>query len=133
MTLPESMWKQIGEYRFYNRIPTEAEALRQIIQKGINLPLYLEQHTATIDILARRLKHYPGPFDTARDSFTMIDMLASEVRKNLSSLNDGQAAQLAEKIFKKALEEAGADLDSTRALLNADWQRLVPLCHIKTS
>ncbi len=133
VTLPDSMWSAVDEYRFYNRIPTEAGALRQLIQKGLDLPLYLERQNATIEILARRLKHYPGPFDTARDPFTMTDLLACEVRKAMPSLNDGQAAQLAEEIFKKAQEEAGADADYTRALLNADWKRFVPRCHIATS
>lgn len=124
VTLPESMWKAIGEYRFYNRIPAEAEAIRQLLQKGIDLPHYLEASHATIEILTGRVKHYPGPFSAAvTDSFALIDLLASEVQKAEPALTEAQAAGKADTIFRKALEEAGADIDRARSLLNANWRR----------
>ena len=123
VTLPEGMWNAIGEYRFYNRIPTEAEAIRQLIQKGLDLPHYLEAKRATIEILAGREKHYPGPFSAAvTDPFALIDLLSGEVQR-VMSLGKEQATQLADAIFQKALEEAGADIDRARSLLNADWRR----------
>jgi len=123
VTLPESMWKAIGEYRFYNRIPAEAEAIRQLIQRGLDLPRYLETSRATIEILAGRMKHYPGPFGAASRPSDMMDALASELLKVDPSLSPGDAAEKAQDIYRKAAEEAGADGDRTRALLNVDWRR----------
>ena len=112
VTLSENMWKAIGEYRFYNRIPTEAEAIRQLIQKGLDLPHYLEASHATIEILTGRVKHYPGPFSPAvRDPFALTDLLATEVQRAEPSLGNKQAAKKAEAIFRNAHEEAGADID----------------------
>lgn len=118
------MWNAIGEYRFDNRIPTEAEAIRQLIQKGLDLPHYLAASHATIEILAGRVKHYPGPFSAAvGGAFAVIDLLASEVQKADPSLGQERAAKQAEVIYQKALEEAGADGDRARSLLNVDWRR----------
>lgn len=36
VTLPDSMWDAIAEYRFDQRIATEAEAIRQLIQAGLD-------------------------------------------------------------------------------------------------
>ena len=35
VSLPVSMWKDITEYRFSNRIPTEAEAVRRLIEMAL--------------------------------------------------------------------------------------------------
>jgi hypothetical protein len=125
VTLPDSMWKAIGEYRFYNRIPAEAEAIRQLIQRGLDLPHHLETSRATIEILTGRVKHYPGPFSAASGPFDLMDALASELLKVEPSLNPNKAAEKAKDIYQKAAEEAGADRDRTRSLLNADWRRYI--------
>jgi hypothetical protein len=125
VTLPDSMWNAIREYRFYNRISTEAEAIRQLIQRGLDLPRYLEISRITIEILAGRVKHYPGPFSAAAGPFDLMDALAIELLKVEPSLNQNEAAEKAQDIYRKATEEAGADGDRTRALLNADWQRYI--------
>jgi hypothetical protein len=125
VTLPNSMWNAIGEHRFYNRIPTEAEAIRQLIQSGLDLPRDLEISRMTIEILTGRVKHYPGPFSAATGPFDLMDALASELLKVEPSLNHNEAAEKAQDIYRKAAEEAGADGDRTRALLNADWQRYI--------
>jgi hypothetical protein len=125
VTLPESMWKAIGEYRFYNRIPAEAEAIRQLIQRGLDLARYLEANRATIEILTGRVKHYPGPFSAASSSFDLMDALAGELLKYDPSLRPNEAAKRAEDIYRRAAEEAGADGDRTRSLLNADWRRYI--------
>jgi len=123
VTLPESMWNAIGEYRFYNRIPAEAEAIRQLIQRGLDLPRHLEASRATIEILTGRVKHYPGTFSATSGPFELMDALASEILKIEPSLKPDEAAEKAQKIYKKAVEETGADGDRTRSLLNADWRR----------
>jgi hypothetical protein len=71
------------------------------------------------------VKHHPGQFSPAvTGSFELIDLLANEVQKADPSLGKAQAADKAQAIFRKAMEEAGADIDRARSLLNANWQRL---------
>ena len=71
------------------------------------------------------MKHYPGPFSPAvTGSFELIDLLANEAQKAGPSLGKAQAADKAEVIFRKAIEEAGADIDRVGSLLNANWRRL---------
>jgi hypothetical protein len=123
VTLPEGMWKAIGEYRFRNRVPAEAEAIRQLIQRGLELPRYLEVGRATIEILAGRLKHHPGPFSAVSRPFDLVDALESELMKIEPLLSSSEAAEKAKHIYQKAAEEAGGDFDRTRALLNVDWRR----------
>jgi hypothetical protein len=117
------MWNAIGEYRFYNRIPTEAEAIRQLIQRGLDLPRHLEASRAIIEILTGRMKYYSGPFSTASKADELMDMLASELSKVEPSLKASEAAEKAEEIYQKAAKDAGLDWDRTRSLLNADWRR----------
>jgi hypothetical protein len=54
-----------------------------------------------------------------------MDALASELLKVEPSLNPNKAAEKAKDIYQKAAEEAGADRDRTRSLLNADWRRYI--------
>jgi hypothetical protein len=123
VTLPDTMWAAISEFRFYNRIPTEAEAIRQLMQRGLDLPHHLEPWKATVEILTGRCKHYPGPFSAAASSFDMIDALARELQGADPSLGSGQIAKQAEVMFRRAMQEAGADTDRARSLLNVNWRR----------
>ena len=123
VTLPESMWSAIGEYRFYNRIPTEAEAIRQLIQRGLDLPHHLEPWRATVEILTGRQKHYPGLFSAAASAFDLVDMIARELQGAASSPGSDQVTKQAEGIVHKAMQEAGADFDRARSLLNVNWRR----------
>lgn len=71
------------------------------------------------------MKHYPGPFSAASGPFDLMDMLASELLKFEPALSPSEAAEKAKDIYRKAAEEAGADGDRTRSLLNVDWQRYI--------
>jgi hypothetical protein len=53
----------------------------------------------------------------------VLDALASELLKVEPSLSPNEAAEEAMHVYQKAAEEAGADADLTRALLNVDWRR----------
>lgn len=35
ISLPESLWKEVEDFRFAERIGSEAEALRRLIQSGL--------------------------------------------------------------------------------------------------
>lgn len=37
VTLPKSMWDEMAEYRFTQRITTEAEAVRRLIQAALKM------------------------------------------------------------------------------------------------
>jgi hypothetical protein len=117
------MWKAIGEYRFDNRVPAETEAIRQLIQRGLDLPRYLETIHATIEILAGRVKHYPGPFGFTSGPSDLMDALAAELLKVDPSLNPAEAAEKAKDVYRRAADEGGGDGDKTRSLLNVDWRR----------
>jgi hypothetical protein len=39
VTLPASMWREITEHRFANRIGTEAEAVRQLLHAALRSPI----------------------------------------------------------------------------------------------
>ena len=124
VTLPDTMWAAISEFRFYNRIPTEAEAIRQLIQRGLDLPRYLEPWQATVEILAGRQKLYPGPFDAAgTDAFAMSELLARQIQAIEPSLGNDQALAKADAIVQNALREAGGDTHRARSLLNVNWRR----------
>jgi hypothetical protein len=36
ITLPQRMWEDISAYRFDNRITSEAEAVRRVVQAGLD-------------------------------------------------------------------------------------------------
>jgi hypothetical protein len=36
IALPDALWDQVNEFRFAERIPTEAAALRRLIQSGLD-------------------------------------------------------------------------------------------------
>jgi Arc/MetJ-type ribon-helix-helix transcriptional regulator len=35
VTLPDSMWREIGDFRYENRIGTQAEAIRRLLHEGL--------------------------------------------------------------------------------------------------
>ena len=36
VTIPEELWKEIEDFRFANRLKTESEAMRRLLQSGID-------------------------------------------------------------------------------------------------
>ena len=45
VTLPESLWGEVAEFRHGLRIGTEAEALRRLIQSGLKAELKISDST----------------------------------------------------------------------------------------
>jgi metal-responsive CopG/Arc/MetJ family transcriptional regulator len=37
VTLPDSLWQELADFRFANRISSEAEAIRRIIRDGLDV------------------------------------------------------------------------------------------------
>jgi len=115
VTLPERTWNEIGQYRFYQTIPTEAEALRQLVQRGINAPLLIK-------IMTGEEKFFLGRFDEARrDPFAGIDLLAAEIREGAPFITTEEATKRATAIFERAKLLAG-DFDAAVSLVNLDWR-----------
>lgn len=115
VTLPTSLWAQIGEHRFYNRIPTEAEAIRQLLVRGFAAK-------TIVDIFSRRIKHIPGPFGTAeRDPFVLKDQMTALLQQDYR-LPEPDARQRAEAAVENVMQACGRDIDMACAMLNADWR-----------
>jgi hypothetical protein len=119
VTLPDTLWETIGQYRYYRQIPTEAEAIRQLIQAGLNSGPTIK---TVIDVVTRKTKFVPGPLDEHRGSpFLVIDFLAAQIGRNNPALSGDQSQALAQQIFTRA-QEATGDLDAAISLLNVDWR-----------
>lgn len=39
VSLPADLWKKVEDYRFNNRVPTESEAIRRLIELGLKMRL----------------------------------------------------------------------------------------------
>ena len=46
VTLPNSMWAEVAEFRFSERIGSEAEALRRLVQAGLRAEAKLREQNA---------------------------------------------------------------------------------------
>ena len=46
VTLPDSMWAEVAEFRFSERIGSEAEALRRLVQAGLRAEAKLRGRNA---------------------------------------------------------------------------------------
>ncbi len=122
VTLPDTLWEKIGQYRFYRRIPTEAEAIRQLIQAGLDSGATVKM---VLDIVAGQRKLIPGQFDVCgQDPFAVIDLLAAELVRYNPALSADQAQDRAKQAFARA-QEVGRDLLSAISLLNLDWRWFV--------
>ena len=119
VTLPTRLWAAIGEYRFYNRIPTEAEAIRQLLDRGLAAPTTIKM---IINILSRQAKHIDGPFGSAeRSAFVLTDQMTALLQQE-DRLPEPDARQRAQAVVERVLQACGADIDMTRDMLNAAWR-----------
>src|SRR4051812_20365963 len=81
VSLPESLWKQLSNYRFYRRFPTETAAVVDVVSRGLAASAVLG---AIADIATGRRKE-TGKFSVAAartfgDAPTVFDLVANEVR-----------------------------------------------------
>jgi hypothetical protein len=117
------MWDQIGQYRFYRHIPTEAEAIRQLIQNGLNFGATVQ---TVLALVTGQMKFIPGPFSAAgRDSFAIIEQLAAEIARYQPSLSREQIHTLAEQGFNRAMQAGRTEVEVAASLLNLDWRWFV--------
>jgi hypothetical protein len=81
VSLPERLWKELGNYRFYRRFPTETAAVVDVVSRGLAAGAVLG---AIADIATGRRKEN-GKFSVAAartfgDAPTVLDLLTDEVR-----------------------------------------------------
>ena len=81
VSLPESLWKELGNYRFYRRFPTETAAVSDVVSRGLAADAVLG---AIADIATGRRKAH-GKFSVAAartfgDAPTVLDLVTNEVR-----------------------------------------------------
>lgn len=81
VSLPESLWKELGDYRFYRRFPTETGAVVDVVSRGLRAGAVLG---ALANIATGRRKGN-GKFSLAAVSTmgntpTVLDLVESDVR-----------------------------------------------------
>lgn len=81
VSLPESLWKELGNHRFYRRFPTETAAVVDVVSRGLAAGAVLG---AIADIATGR-RNGNGKFSavavrTFGDPPRVLDLVESEVR-----------------------------------------------------
>jgi hypothetical protein len=112
VSLPESLWTQLGNHRFYNRFPTETAAVVDVIGRGLNAAAIIG---AIADIaMSRRSGH--GKFSAAAvitfgDGPKVIDLVVDEVRNKIGvrglALTEAQIQDKAIEVYDAAGRMAG--------------------------
>jgi hypothetical protein len=112
MSLPESLWKELGDYRFHHRFPTETGAVLAVLLRGLKAGAVFN---AIADIAVGRRKGR-GKFTVAAartigDGKNMLDLVEDDIRdwsvaRGLA-LTDAQIRQKAEEVHQAAERLAG--------------------------
>jgi hypothetical protein len=81
VSLPESLWMELSNYRFYRRFPTETAAVADVVSRGLRAGAVLG---AIADIATGRRKEN-GKYSAAAaktfgDGPRVLDLVESEVR-----------------------------------------------------
>jgi hypothetical protein len=112
VSLPESLWKQLGDYRFYRRFPTETAAVVDVVSRGLTAGAVLG---AIADIATGRRngngKYSVAAARTFGDAPKVLDLIESEVR-NWSvarglTLTETQIQDKAQQVYEAAERMAG--------------------------
>ena len=127
VTLPDSLWERVGQYRFFRQIPTEAEAVRQLLQAGVEFGPTVK---TIIALATSRMKHVPGPFSevynaNGRSFFAVLDLLEGEISRRNPSMTPEQVNERAQSVWSDANMVVNSDADAAISLLNIAWQWLI--------
>jgi hypothetical protein len=80
VSLPDSLWKELGDYRFERRFPTETGAVVEIVARGLRAGAVLG---AIADIATGRRKgngKFSAAVSTMGNTPTVIELVESDVR-----------------------------------------------------
>jgi len=112
VSLPEGLWRQLGDYRFYHRFPTETAAVADLVGRGLNSASVF---SAIADIvMGRRSGH--GKFSAAAvitfgDAPRVFDLVVDEVRKGVGArgltMTEAQLQDKAREVYDAAGRMAG--------------------------
>jgi len=127
VTLPDSLWERVGQYRFFRQIPTEAEAVRQLLQAGVEFGPTVKTIVA---LATSRMKHVPGPFSDAYNAsgsspFAVFDLLEGEISRRNPSMTPEQVKERAQCVWNDASMIVKSDADAAVSFLNIAWQWLI--------
>ena len=127
VTLPDSLWERVGQYRFFRQIPTEAEAIRQLLQAGVEFGPIMKTIVA---LATSRQKYVSGPFSDAynakgRDTFAVLDLLEEEIRFRNPSMTPKQVKERSQSVWSDANMVVNGDVDAAISFLNIAWQWLI--------
>jgi hypothetical protein len=122
VSLPESLWRQLGDYRFYHRFPTETAAVVDVVGRGLSAAAVLG---AIADIaMGRRSGH--GKFSAAAvitfgDAPRVFDLVVDEVRNRIGArgltLTEAQIQDKAREVYDAAERMAGGQAAQGQAAI----------------
>jgi hypothetical protein len=122
VSLPENLWKELGNYRFSRRFPTETAALADAVARGLRADAVL---SAIADIATGRRKTN-GKFSVAAartfgDAPRVLDLVESEVSNwgtiQGLSLTQTQIQDKARQVYEAAGRMAGGQAAGGQAAI----------------
>lgn len=126
VTLPDELWDRIAQYRHFHQIPTETEAVRRLLQNGLQSDPTIK---AIAQIVTKKSKYFPGIFSSAynsdgrRNVVAVIERLVLEISRRNKAMTPEQANTRANEIWNDA-HNVG-DTDSAVSFLNLAWEALI--------
>lgn len=122
VSLPESLWKGLGDYRFSRRFPTETAAVADALSRGLAAGSML---SAIADIATGRRKGN-GKFSRAAvitfgDAPSVLDLIEDEIRSwgetQGLSLNEAEIQAKTQLVYEAAERMAGGQAAEGRAAI----------------
>jgi hypothetical protein len=122
VSLPESLWKELSEYRFYRRFPTETGALVEVVSRGLSVGAVL----GAIANIATGRRKGNGKFSAAAVSTmgntpTVLELVESEVRDWSTAwgltLTETEIQSKARQVYDAAAKMAGAQAGAGQAAI----------------
>ncbi len=122
VSLPESLWRELGNHRFYHRFPTETAAVADVVGRGLNAAAVLG---AIADIATGRRRGH-GKFSaaavvTSGDAPRVLDLVVDEVRTRIGArgmtLTEAQIQEKAREVYDAAERMAGGQAAQGQAAI----------------
>jgi hypothetical protein len=122
VSLPESLWRKLGDYRFYHRFPTETAAVVDVVGRGLSAAAVLG---AIADIATGRRrgngKFLAAAARTMGDASGVFDLVVDEVRNRIGArgltLTEAQIQDKAREVYDAAGRLAGGQASHGQAAI----------------
>ncbi|WP_451993609.1 hypothetical protein [Azospirillum argentinense] len=90
-TLPKDLWARVDDYRFENRLPTESEAMRRLIELGLSQRAFVETMAETLRFAAEFIED-EGLTERQRIAYeTLLEKVANTLENWGSVLSNAPA------------------------------------------